>query len=212
MAIPAAQHTRCTDDDVSPAWGIHATRSITRRRTGMPFFRRRSNSSRFTGIKREFTRRADPYATVCRFSGVRDPRDAQHYAPENRQAVSPAPVKWQPFHQRVVRLCVARIPLHTGSLYYSFAGWLSLYRCVCWFACLPLERRNSSSNGNVTEYKHLTSTPHSRVAQHLHAYSIISPSLHLCQLLSCIMILSVGLVCRMLCRNISYWCLKKSFI
>jgi len=30
-----------------------------------------------------------------------------------------------------VMLCVARIPLHTGSLYYSFAGWLSLHVPMC---------------------------------------------------------------------------------
>ena len=59
----------------------------------MPFFRRRSTDSRFTGVKREFTRRADPCRLTgagepaCRFSGVRDPRDAQHHAPENRHAV-----------------------------------------------------------------------------------------------------------------------------
>jgi len=40
---------------------------------------------------------------ASRFSGVRDSRDVQHHAPENRHAIFPAPVKRQPFYRRFYR-------------------------------------------------------------------------------------------------------------
>ena len=125
----------------------------------MLFDRRRGTGSRFNGVYCLFVGLCCIFVRIVVFYSnrwtselQRDPRDAQSHV-ELLSLPAPTTVLLSIYLYVLVcvMLRVARIPLHTGSLYYSFAGWLTLHVNhvpICLLVCEAVMPR-VVSNGSL---------------------------------------------------------------